>query len=240
MSSWARTAASAGYAVQDGLSFASADESVDLVLIEGAVVRRPVLARRTFVVDDGSSEPILAERLGVASGTAILCPDPDRVTRLSAQGLPALPLSPVLDAWRWTRPVRLASPKSRIVVATDVAAGRLSGLASLPLPEAGEGTDAEYTSSVQAVILDRPEQHLFHAFVALATGLPLVLPLQSLRWLGPLATLRCPVEEASGELHRLASDPAAWFDQVQEGLDSLKKLAPAKRFLADLATLMRL
>lgn len=238
MESWARVASAAGHTVQESRSPETVVELADFALIEGPVAGPLPLARQSFVIDDGSPGPILANRLRKVAGTAILCPDPERQALLAAQGLAARALAPALDSWRWTRPIRPAWPQTRIVVATDAAAGRLSGLASLPLPDAESDTDARYAPSVQAVVLILPEQRLFHALTALATGLPLVLSPQGLRWLGPLAALRCAVDEAPAELLRLASDPAAWLDQVQQGLDALKRNAHPARFLDDLAALM--
>lgn len=70
-----------------------------------------------------------------------------------------------------------------------------------------------------------------------ATGLPLVLPPQGLRWLGPLAALRCPVDEAPVELQRLASTPSAWFDHVHQGHEAVRHWTQPARVLGDLAAL---
>jgi hypothetical protein len=233
---WARTAAAAGYTVQTRSGPDAWAEPADLVLIEGPVPESLPKAGRSFVIDDGSPGPILAERMRRVAGIALLCPDQDRLASLAAEGLAVRNLAPALEAWRWMRPIRPARLQARIVVATDAAAGLLPGLATLPIADAG--SEPRYAPSVQAVVLLSPENRLFNVLAALATGLPLVLPHGRLRWLGPLAALRCPAEEAPAALKRLAFDPTAWFDQAQEGLNALKRVAHPSRFRDDLAALM--
>lgn len=228
MAGWARIAALGGWQI---LPEDAGDDPVDLALIAGPVPGLCRTATRCFILDDGSPAPVLRDRLEQAGAEAVLCLVPDRMAAPTGQR--ARRVTPAVELWRWTRPVRPFWPKGRLVVASDAAAGRLGGAASLPLPEAG----ADFAPAVQAVVLQRTEGQLFHALAALATGLPLVLPEGGLPWLGPEAALRVPVDEAAAELIRLASDPGAWFDQVRHGLAAAARLAHPAGLLADLDAL---